>query len=196
MGGTKSVGVHVCACMHAFTAMTLPPLPAHPPFCPHLHPDRPSPLPPRSRSAAFPPCALISQPASLPLPPPSSPTTSPSSLTSSPIHTAISTPNSKPHHCLPLTLLATSSPITVPAQCPTLLGRMGEGTAGKRGGGTGMGTWVSVCVRSWVRERIRSFRSGVRASVRIAADICSGVSVGKHTGGSWRTCQHAYVGRE
>src|SRR5882724_11809102 len=87
IGGTESVGVHVCACMHAFTATTLPPLPAHPPFCPYLHPDRPPPLPPRSRSAAFPPCALTSQPAYLPLPPPSSPTTSPSSLTSSPIHT-------------------------------------------------------------------------------------------------------------
>src|SRR5882724_4066135 len=146
----------------------LPSLPAHSPLNLPLHPCRP----------------------------PSSPTTSPSSLTSSPIHTAISTPNSTPHHFRPLTLLATSSPITAPAQCPTLLGRMGEGTAGKRGVGTGMDTWVSVCVRSWVRERIRSFRSGVRASVRMAADICSGVSVGKHTGGSWRTCRYAYVGRE
>src|SRR5882724_6827315 len=131
IGGTESVGVHVCACMHAFTATTLPPLPAHPPFCPYLHPDRPPPLPPRSRSAAFPPCALTSQPASLPLPPPSSPTTSPSSLTSSPIHLAISTPNSTPHHSRPLTLLATSSSTTTPARRPPLLGGMGEGMAGK-----------------------------------------------------------------
>src|SRR5882724_6152738 len=73
--------MHVRA--HAFMATTLPPLPAHPPCYRHLHPTRPPPLPPRSRSAAFPPCALTSQPASSPLPPPSLPTTSPSSPTSS-----------------------------------------------------------------------------------------------------------------
>src|SRR5882724_7077274 len=137
MGGTESVGVHVCACMHAFTATTMPPLLAHPPFCQHLHPARPPPLLSCSRSAAFPPCALTSQPACSPLPPPSLPTTSPSSLTSSPIHLAISTPNSTPHHSRPLTLLATSSSTTTPARRPPLLGGMGEGMAGKRGVGRG-----------------------------------------------------------
>src|SRR5882724_9176801 len=125
--------------MHVFTATMLPPLPAHPPFCPHLQPDRPPPLPPRSRSYAFPPCALTSQPASLPLPTPSSPTTSPSSLTCSPIHTAISTPNSTPHHCRPLTLLATSSPSPRPPNAQHYWGGWAKARRGYGHGYLGFG---------------------------------------------------------
>src|SRR5882724_7653175 len=195
MGGTESVGVIACACtcVHGYNAAAYPCSPTFLPASSHCLP----PSPPVSLTfRCFPSlCAHLSACLFTLAAPFVAHHLSLLThlLAHSPGHldAKLDAPPLPPAHP-PRNLLANHRARTM----PNTTGRMGEGTAGKRGVGTGMGTWVSVCVRSWVRERIRSFRSGVRASVRIAADICSGVSVGKHTGGSWRTCQHAYVGRE
>src|SRR5882724_11277721 len=173
MGGTESVGVIACACtcVHGYNAAAYPCSPTFLPASSHCLP----PSPPVSLTFRCLPslCAHLSA-CLFTLAAPF--VAHPLSLLTH-LLLAISTPNSTPHHSLPLTLLATSSPTTMPARCPPLLGGMGEGMAGKRGVGTGMGTWVSVCVRSFVREFIRSFRAGVCAGVRISADIFSDVRV-------------------
>src|SRR5882724_10748212 len=125
--------LHVGA--HAFMDTMLPPTPAHPPFCLHLHPAHPPPLPSRSHSAAFPPCALTSQPASSPLPPPSSPTTSlPIHLAISPGHldTKLDTPPLLPAHP-PHKLLAHHHAHPM----PTTTGRDGQRHSGKARHGYG-----------------------------------------------------------
>jgi len=182
--------------MHAFTATAMPPLLAHPSFCPHLH------LLARLLSclAHVPlPSLPVRSPLSLPLhlAAPSSPTTSSSSLTSSPIHLAISTltrcpttPARSPSWQPPLPHLA--------FRLPPLLGGMGEGIAGKA-------AWVWACVLGFcvctvLRARLHTVVPCRRPCRRTYSCRymfgCSGVSVGKHTRGSWRTCRRAYVGLE